>query len=653
LEVENIYKQKGRDGMGKYVAMGVALVFTLASIGFGDIDQLATISPQQPKIGDQISVVYDAGIKMAALIGVKDVILQALVFRSEGTPNLVEVHLKKTGKLWKGSFALTEPKAQYILIKFSSGEKTDDNNENAWDLIVYGTDGKPLKGAYLWRGQAVMNGGMYGFKKTKDADAGMVDLKKEKELYPGNASVDALIWNAELRATPGEETKAKIKKEVEDAYVAQKDNQEALAITLNWMARLGDKAKADSLRNLWIAKDPKGKLAESDRLGNKVFGQKEPEKVSTALDEFLSDFPQKPDVANNYRLQLIYRYIQAKNYDKAAELLGKQDPPNGDMYNTLAWAIIEKGEKGPEMDKAVEWARRGINIMKSGKEQKPSYMSARDWKTNTAFILGMISDTYAFGLFKSEKTKEAESAYAEAVKLTEGKQSDINERYVEACVANGNYRKAMDVASGFIQKGLLSDKLLEGYKTAYVKVKGSEKGFDDVVNKAKDASKEEARKTIMKERVNKPAVEFALKSIEGNTVKLADLRGKVVVVDFWATWCGPCKASFPFLQKMYDKYKDNPNVKIIALNTWENETGAKREDLVKKFMADNKYTFPVLYDEGFVEKYGVEGIPTKFIIDKKGKIQFKNVGFLNGQKMMDEMTLEIEMLLGDEFYSMK
>jgi hypothetical protein len=92
---------------------------------------------------------------------------------------------------------------------------------------------------------------------------------------------------------------------------------------------------------------------------------------------------------------------------------------------------------------------------------------------------------------------------------------------------------------------------------------------------------------------------------------------------------------------------------ILTLNTWENETGTKREDLVKKFMADNKYTFPVLYDEGFVEKFGVEGIPTKFIIDKKGMIQFKSIGFDNGPKMIEEMTAEIDILLGDEFYSMK
>ena len=66
------------------------------------------------------------------------------------------------------------------------------------------------------------------------------------------------------------------------------------------------------------------------------------------------------------------------------------------------------------------------------------------------------------------------------------------------------------------------------------------------------------------------------------------------MLDFWATWCGPCKASFPSLQKIYSKYKDNSDVVILALNTWENKTGKELEDLVKGFIADNKYTFCVL-----------------------------------------------------------
>jgi hypothetical protein len=105
--------------------------------------------------------------------------------------------------------------------------------------------------------------------------------------------------------------------------------------------------------------------------------------------------------------------------------------------------------------------------------------------------------------------------------------------------------------------------------------------------------------------------------------------------------------SFPFLQKVYEQYKSNPNVLILALNTWERESGATREEKVKKFMADNKYTFQVLFDDSIVEKYGVSGIPTKYIIDKKGQIAFESIGFNNGPEMISEMSLEIDYLLGE------
>jgi thiol-disulfide isomerase/thioredoxin len=104
--------------------------------------------------------------------------------------------------------------------------------------------------------------------------------------------------------------------------------------------------------------------------------------------------------------------------------------------------------------------------------------------------------------------------------------------------------------------------------------------------------------------------------------------------------------SFPFLQKAYEKYRKDPRVAIFAVNTWEREKGDVRETTVKKFLADNKYTFPVLYDDNSVEKYGVEGIPTKFMIDQKGVIRFKSVGFDGGEKMLAEIDAQLAMLLG-------
>jgi thiol-disulfide isomerase/thioredoxin len=122
------------------------------------------------------------------------------------------------------------------------------------------------------------------------------------------------------------------------------------------------------------------------------------------------------------------------------------------------------------------------------------------------------------------------------------------------------------------------------------------------------------------------------------------LKDKVVVVDFWATWCGPCKASFPGMQKMVNKYKDDPNVKFVFIDTWEN--GENKEKLVSEFINTNKYTFHVLMDNDskVVADFKVDGIPTKFVIDKKGIIRFKAVGFDGSDdKLMTELTAMIEM----------
>jgi peroxiredoxin len=147
-----------------------------------------------------------------------------------------------------------------------------------------------------------------------------------------------------------------------------------------------------------------------------------------------------------------------------------------------------------------------------------------------------------------------------------------------------------------------------------------------------------------------PAPAFKLKDINGNTVSLASLKGKTIVVDFWATWCGPCKASFPGMQKTVNKYRNDPNVVFLFIDTWE--TDKNREKLVKDFIQKNKYTFTVLYDEtrknsdeyGVIGDYKVEGIPTKFVIDKNNNIKFKAVGFNgNDDALVEEISTMIEM----------
>ena len=109
------------------------------------------------------------------------------------------------------------------------------------------------------------------------------------------------------------------------------------------------------------------------------------------------------------------------------------------------------------------------------------------------------------------------------------------------------------------------------------------------------------------------APNFTLTSLDGSVVTLSDLRGQVVVLDFWATWCGPCEESLPHLQALHQQYADQ-GVIVLAINVEENR------DQVSRFIQDNSYTFTVLLDsDGAVSNaYGVWGIPYTVVVDQSG-----------------------------------
>ncbi len=112
------------------------------------------------------------------------------------------------------------------------------------------------------------------------------------------------------------------------------------------------------------------------------------------------------------------------------------------------------------------------------------------------------------------------------------------------------------------------------------------------------------------------APNFTLTNMQGQQVSLADLKGKVVIVNFWATWCPPCREEMPSMEMLYRKYKDQ-GLEILAVNA--EKDGAR---LVRKFLQKTPYSFPILLDEGadVQNLYKVFRFPETFIVDRKGNI---------------------------------
>lgn len=128
------------------------------------------------------------------------------------------------------------------------------------------------------------------------------------------------------------------------------------------------------------------------------------------------------------------------------------------------------------------------------------------------------------------------------------------------------------------------------------------------------------------------APDFELKTLDGETVKLSDYQGKKVILNFWATWCPPCKAEMPLMENYYDKAQKE-NVEILAVNLTTEDRGI---DKVEAFVRANHLSFPIPMDkEGDVGSvYQAVTIPTSYIIDAQGRVQKKHIG------PMDEKTME-------------
>lgn len=137
----------------------------------------------------------------------------------------------------------------------------------------------------------------------------------------------------------------------------------------------------------------------------------------------------------------------------------------------------------------------------------------------------------------------------------------------------------------------------------------------------------------------KAAPDFKLQSLDGAPVLLSQFKGNILVLDFWATWCPPCRKSLPHVQEVsHDSDLGKKGLRILAIDLRETK------DQVQTFLTNNSYNFPVAMDnDGAVaEKYLVQGIPTTVIIDRKGVVQKVWIGFGDGSaKMIDEAITDL------------
>lgn len=397
------------------------------------------------------------------------------------------------------------------------------------------------------------------------------------------------------------------------------------------------------IQNIMKARFPNGRIA-FDALSDAIYNERDPDENEKKYRELITRWSKPPAGARP-------RSIDASRYYVAVTFLGKNRPEKvmeylnmiqDTLYQTDAFSYAAR-ESISTKDYVLgeTLIRKTFDDLKRRGGDKPK---GYDEYARIFSVLLFENGKYQEGF---EYIKELYEKVARA-----GSRRNMYQgTYLNYLVALDQLKEAYPLMEEEIRSGNGSVALKAKFKDAFIAYKGSDAGFDEMSASISQALMEKIRADLEKKMTSEPAFDFVAKDFNEKTVRLSDYRGKVVILDFWATWCGPCKASFPMMQKAVDKYKNDDDVVFLFIHTMETSPNAAKS--AKEYIADQKYTFQVLMDmkdpvtniNPAASGYKVRGIPSKFIIDGFGKIRFSVLGgsMLGEDAFLQEMAMMIEM----------
>ncbi len=211
----------------------------------------------------------------------------------------------------------------------------------------------------------------------------------------------------------------------------------------------------------------------------------------------------------------------------------------------------------------------------------------------------------------------------------------------------GKWDAAADAwADAFVSGDAKRPDDLDAMREAWKKGHSDAKGVGDRLlaahdrfNKWNDAKITRLRQYDANALKGKPA-EFVITGVGGEKLPLSSLQGKVVVLDFWATWCGPCRTQHPLYEKAKEKFKGRTDVEFVYLNTDEDKS------LVAPFLEANSWSKKVYFEDGLSRLLNVSSIPTTVILNKRGEIASRMNGFLP-EKFVDMLTERVQRILAE------
>jgi len=347
------------------------------------------------------------------------------------------------------------------------------------------------------------------------------------------------------------------------------------------------------------------------------------------LEVFLKKYPESPQRPQIYRA-LVEACMQLRDTARAADYAERTVSltPNDMSITLLAIQLLERNGDEAGLRRAVNYSSRVLEYVgRASAEEKSPKVSLDDWtaekKRNQITILGLRGRLY----FKLHDLRSAQTDFAASYALVPSagaaeKLGEIAELEKDLPHAINEYSRAFalgDSSSGPAGRRELRQKLGNVWRLAH----GSEDGLGEYLLHTYDEVAQPGDPATAKRNAGvKEPFDFALrKAPEGSPFPLAQVKGKILVVNFWATWCGPCHALEPLFERVALQFQQGKDVVFLSANCDDDET------LVPPYLEEEKLRTTVVYADGLERFFAVNSYPTVLIIDRAGKIVYRSDGF--------------------------
>lgn len=609
-----------------------------------------SIQPEKAAAGDTVTISFDPGKSTAAPNA-------GPFFVDFNYSNFYEfpsrMPMQREGGLWRVRFKLPAY-ANFSCFTISDKDKKfvqQASDSSQYEIYIY-QQGKLIAGNYLGKSYSVP-------VQDKNSDHIVATqeyyLKKELSLYPDNYEAQLRLIVLQMKNSSPAQQVQLLKKGlavVEKKFRSNPLNEGNLnKVTMGYLI-LSQNQKVDSIRQVVINEFPNKKIGIAYRLNN-LLREQDSTAVVAKIGELLSLKTADNEVAYGSAYEYLFSYyvrhgdsVQARRY---LPLITRweQDPYKWRAYNEYVQLLSDHKLMLQDASKLNLYLLDSVAVYPVSLIRyfpETGYLVAHDpakadkltvvkaeLMANQGLISAQLNQPEAARKWFAKSVPTLQSAAllrALALQYQHWNDPASAIPLLEAAYRHAPFDPAIRqlLDSALIKTGLdnpaerqvyfskLDKQWKQGYYQEFQKIIGNTPFPDDI----------------------------SLVDMDKKTLLKAEFKDKIVIIDFWATWCKPCIASFPYLHQVYKKYANDPQVKFVVLNSG---SGNSWDDAYKWVQGNPEFDFPFYYnqDKKLSSKLEITSIPTTLILDKKGNIRFRKVGF-ESEKLLQSLDAMIEYL---------